>query len=306
MAKLKTILRLLKNPRKMIKPLGHRGLFNWLPDMPYLKLVYRAEMQKKLNLNEPKTFNEKLQWLKLYDRNPIYTKYVDKYEVRSYIAETIGEEYLIPLIGEVYDNVDEIDWDMLPSAFVIKCTHGSSTNIVCRDKSKLNINETKKRLREWLNKNWYSFGREWPYKNIKPRIICEKYMVDESGIELKDYKFFCFNGKVKFFKVDFNRFSDHRANYYDLNKKLLYFGEVKCPPDYQRKLEFPSNIYDMVILAEQLSRGKPFLRVDFYNISGRIYFGEITFFPDSGFGKLEPDEWDYKLGSWIELPNKLG
>lgn len=306
MAKLKTILRLLKNPRKMIKPLGHRGLFNWLPDMPYLKLVYRAEMQKKLNLNEPKTFNEKLQWLKLYDRNPIYTKYVDKYEVRSYIAETIGEEYLIPLIGEVYDNVDEIDWDMLPSAFVIKCTHGSSTNIVCRDKSKLNINETKKRLREWLNKNWYSFGREWPYKNIKPRIICEKYMVDESGIELKDYKFFCFNGKVKFFKVDFNRFSDHRANYYDLNKKLLYFGEVKCPPDYQRKLELPSNIYDMVILAEQLSRGKPFLRVDFYNISGRIYFGEITFFPASGFGKLEPDEWDYKLGSWIELPNKLG
>lgn len=290
----------------MIKPLGHRGLFNWLPDMPYLKLVYRAEMQKKLNLNEPKTFNEKLQWLKLYDRNPIYTKYVDKYEVRSYIAETIGEEYLIPLIGEVYDNVDEIDWDMLPSAFVIKCTHGSSTNIVCRDKSKLNINETKKRLREWLNKNWYSFGREWPYKNIKPRIICEKYMVDESGIELKDYKFFCFNGKVKFFKVDFNRFSDHRANYYDLNKKLLYFGEVKCPPDYQRKLELPSNIYDMVILAEQLSRGKPFLRVDFYNISGRIYFGEITFFPASGFGKLEPDEWDYKLGSWIELPNKLG
>src|SRR5690606_27333282 len=137
---------------------------------------------------------------------------------------------------------------------VIKCTHGSSTNIVCRDKSKLSINETKKRLREWLNKNWYSFGREWPYKNIKPRIICEKYMVDESGIELKDYKFFCFNGKVKFFKVDFNRFSDHRANYYDLNKKLLYFGEVKCPPDYQRKLELPSNIYDMVILAEQLSR----------------------------------------------------
>jgi len=304
MAKLKTILRLLKNPRKMIKPLGHRGLFNWLPDMPYLKLVYRAEMQKKLNLNEPKTFNEKLQWLKLYDRDPIYTKYVDKYEVRSYIAETIGEEYLIPLIGEVYDNVDEIDWDMLPSAFVIKCTHGSSTNIVCRDKSKLNINETKKRLREWLNKNWYSFGREWPYKNIKPRIICEKYMVDESGIELKDYKFFCFNGKVKFFKVDFNRFSDHRANYYDLNKKLLYFGEVKCPPDYQRKLELPSNIYDMVILAEQLSRGKPFLRVDFYNISGRIYFGEITFFPASGFGKLEPDEWDYKLGSWLELPDK--
>lgn len=306
MAKLKTILRLLKNPRKMIKPLGHRGLFNWLPDMPYLKLVYRAEMQKKLNLNEPKTFNEKLQWLKLYDRDPIYTKYVDKYEVRSYIAETIGEEYLIPLIGEVYDNVDKIDWDMLPSAFVIKCTHGSSTNIVCRDKSKLNINETKKRLREWLNKNWYSFGREWPYKNIKPRIICEKYMVDESGIELKDYKFLCFNGEPKIIQVMSGRKNgNYYINHYDINWDRVEIHRKRCAEN-PKGIDKPAGLQTMIDISRRLSRDIPFVRVDLYSTARQILFGEMTFYPVSGYMDFQDERWDYKLGSWIELPNKLG
>jgi len=276
-----------------------------LPDKQYISLRYKAYCGKKLNLKNPITFNEKLQWLKLNGRKPEYTIMADKYEVRQYVAEKIGEEYLIPIVG-VWDKFEDIDFDKIPNQFVLKPNHTSGNVFICTDKYKVDYKALKKEVDKWMKREYYWVHREWPYKNIKPRIICEKYMVDESGIELKDYKFFCFNGKVKFFKVDFNRFSDHRANYYDLNKKLLYFGEVKCPPDYQRKLELPSNIYDMVILAEQLSRGKPFLRVDFYNISGRIYFGEITFFPASGFGKLEPDEWDYKLGSWIELPNKLG
>src|SRR5690606_20869532 len=152
-----------------------------------------GETGKFLNLRNPKTYNEKLQWLKLYDRNIDYLKYVDKYEVRSYIKEKIGEEYLIPLI-DVYDSVEEIDWDSLPDKFVLKCTHGSNCNIICKDKKELDIEDSKNKLEKWMKKSWYWFGREWVYKDLKPRIICEKYMVDESGVELKDYKFFCFNG----------------------------------------------------------------------------------------------------------------
>src|SRR5690554_2911549 len=186
MSKINALFNLVKKPRKIIKVLGDKGLLNWIPDKHYLKLVYWGETGKKLNIKDPKTFNEKLQWLKLHDRKPEYSIYVDKYAVRSYIAKTIGKKYLIPLIV-VYDSVEEIDWASLPDKFVLKCTHGSGSNIICPDKNKLDMEEAKKKLQKWMNKNWYWFGREWPYKKVKPRIICEELIKKKNGGLPYDY-----------------------------------------------------------------------------------------------------------------------
>lgn len=301
MSSLKKIINVLKNPYNIFVHLNNKGLLKWLPDDKYLKLSFRATMGKKLNLNAPQTFNEKLQWLKLHDRKPVYTQMVDKYEVKKYVADTIGEEYIIPTLG-VWDKFEDIDFDSLPNQFVLKCTHDSGGLVICTDKSKFDYKSAKKKINKCLKRNYYYLNREWPYKNVKPRIIAEKYMVDESGYELKDYKLFCFGGKVKCYKIDFNRFIEHHANYYDVNGKLLEFGELICAPNYDKELEQPLNIKEMVHLAEELSSGNCFLRVDFYEVDNKIYFGELTFFPASGFGKFVPDEWDYKLGEWIRLP----
>lgn len=271
---------------------------NIIPDKLYLKIIYRKRLQKTLNLKNPKTFNEKLQWLKLYDRNPLYTKLVDKYEVKDYVANIIGKEHVIPTIG-VYDSFDDINFKKLPKQFVIKCTHDSGGLVIVKDKNKLDIEKAKKKINKSLKKNYYYCGREWPYKNVQPRIIIEEYMEDKKTKELRDYKFFCFNGKMKFFKIDFNRLTYHQANYYNKNGILLKFGEKVCPPDYEKKLEMPINLKKMIKLAETLSKNIPFLRVDFYEINGDIYFGELTFFPASGFGKFVPEDWDEKLGDYI-------
>src|SRR5699024_8410056 len=187
---------IFRNPLMLIPSLGKRGLLNWLPDKIYLKICFRAKMRRKIDFSNVRTYNEKLQWLKINDRNPIYTKMVDKYEVREYIANHIGEEYLIPLIG-VYDSFEEINFNELPNQFVLKCTHDSGGLVICKDKSKLDIEAARKKINDSLKRNYYYLFREWPYKNVKPRVICEKYMVDEFEKELKDYKFFCFNGKPK-------------------------------------------------------------------------------------------------------------
>jgi len=300
MPKIRTLYKLMKNPEKFIRVLGEKGVFNWLSDEQYLKLIYRAETGKKLDLENPKSFNEKLQWLKLYDRNPEYVKLVDKYEVRKYIAEKIGEEYLIPLIG-VYNSVDEIDWNNLPQKFVLKCTHGSGCNIICKDKSELNINLAKKKLNKWMKKNWYWFGREWPYKYIKPRIICEKYMVDESGKELKDYKIFCFNGEPKVIQVDYNRFINHKRNLYDLEWNYMPLS-IKYPNDPNKIINKPQRLGEMLNIARILSKDYPHVRVDFYSINEKIYFGELTFYHGSGFEKFEPESYNYVFGSWLQLP----
>lgn len=257
-------------------------------------------MPYKLKLDNPITFNEKLQWLKLYNRKPIFTRMVDKAEAKKYVEEAIGREYIIPTIG-VWDSVDEIPWQNLPEKFVIKNTHDSGGLIICKDKSKLDIPEAKKVLEKFHKRQYFKRNREWPYLNVPHRIICEQYMVDESGFELKDYKFFCFSGKAYCFKVDFDRSKSHRANYYDLSGNLLPFGETICPPDPKREIKLPENINEMVRLAEILSKDIPFLRVDFYNINGKIYFGELTFFPYSGFGTFTDEKWDYKLGELIDL-----
>ena len=298
----KRIKRILMNPRRAFAGLLYRTAQIW-PDKLYLQLLYFFETGKRLDLNKPKSFNEKLQWLKLYNRRPEYTMMVDKYAVKQYVADKIGEEYIIPTLG-VWNRVEDINWDALPNQFVLKTTHGGGGGgvVVCRDKGTFNRLNACNKLQSSMDGNIYISQREWPYKNVKKRIIAEQFMVDESGAELKDYKFFCFNGRVECFKVDFDRFISHKANYYDRNAKLLPFWEVVCPADHSKVFDKPKNFDKMLELAEILAKDIPFVRVDLYNINGKILFGEITFFPAAGMGKFEPEEWDEKLGNMIKLP----
>lgn len=275
-----------------------------LPDIIYLKMRYRYHTGKKLNLKEPRTFNEKLQWLKLYDRKPEYSIYVDKYAVRSFIAETIGEEYLIPLIG-VYNCVEDIDWDSLPKKFVLKCTHGSGANIICTDKDKFDIEKAKKKLKKWMNKNWYWYGREWPYKDVVPRIIiiCEQYLTDSGDVpdDYKvDYKVLCFNGKAKLIEVHIDRYGDHRQDFYDTNWNKTKISQD--PPKSDLVYSKPDKLEEMIILSEKLAAEMIHVRIDWYIIKDKLYFGEITFFDGSGFVPFEDYNDDLLLGSWIKLP----
>lgn len=283
--------------------LSNRGFFNKMSDETYLKLRYNCIMGRKLNLDNPVTYNEKLQWLKLYDRKPEYTKMVDKYEAKKYVADMIGEEYIIPTLG-VWDTVDDIDFDALPKQFVLKCTHDSGGLVICKDKAELDIEETKNTLNHFLHRNFYSIHREWPYKNVKPRIIAEKYMEDESGYELKDYKFFCFNGKVNamFIATDRNAETETCFDFFDCN--FNHMSVINGHPNTKKEIKKPLGFEKMIELAEKLSSGIPQVRIDFYDINGNIYFGEITFFHWSGLKKFEPEKYDKIFGDWITLPNK--
>ena len=416
-----------------------------IPDKLYLSLRYRCIMGSWINWKNPQTFTEKLQWLKLYNRKPEYTKMVDKYAVKEYVAKKIGEEYIIPTLG-VWDKPEDIDWDSLPNQFVLKTTHGGGGGgvVICKDKTTFDKASAIAKLKESMASEIYSGLREWPYKNVPKRIIAEKFMAPEkspapkdlldfkffcfngepkflyvsdtpshsltflntdwtitdfgrddyhplnkipekpenleemltiasklsAGIphvrvdlynidkhiffgeltlftgsgfipfnpkefdgklgdlltlpnaigggkyliakgeitelkteydELKDYKFFCFNGKVKFFKVDFGRFVEHHANYYDTDGNLLPFGEKSLEPDPNYIIELPNNLKEMISLAERLSKNEPFLRVDFYNVEGKIYFGELTFYPASGMIPWTTEEADNKIGKYLKL-----
>lgn len=279
----------------------------WLPEDTFLKYRYRLLMKRPLDLDNPKTFNEKMQWLKLYNRKSIYTTMVDKSLAKDYVAEKIGSEHIIPTLG-VWNNFDEIDFSKLPNQFVMKSTNGGGGSgvVICQDKAKFNLLYAKERLEKSMNVSTSKLQGEWVYKDIHPRIIVEKLMKDTEDGDLKDYKFFCFNGKVFCFKVDFGRFTEHHANYYNAKGELLPFGETICPPDFNYQISMPPNLSQMITLAERLSEGHPFLRVDFYNINSKIYFGECTFYPNSGFGTFVPEEWDEKLGELIVLPRKKG
>lgn len=270
-----------------------------LPDELYLKIIYKRRMGEKLNLLYPQTFNEKLQWLKLYDRKPEYTIMVDKYEAKKWVEKKIGKEYIIPLLG-VWDKFQDIDFELLPRQFVLKCTHDSGSLVVIKDKLKFDKDAVSLQFSHNLKINYYFKGREWPYKNIKPRIIAEEYLTEEMG-DLKDYKFFCFNGKVEFFKIDFNRFIYHQANYYNVDGEILPFGEQVCPPDFNKELDMPYNLKEMIRLAEKLSKNITFVRVDFYEVDKKVFFGEMTFYPASGMGKFLSHEMDYELGKKIVL-----
>ena len=274
-----------------------------LSDSDYLKYWFKRRMGYQLNLDSPKTFSEKLQWLKLNMIRPDFTILVDKIAVKDYVAKVIGQEYIIPTIG-TWKTVNDIEWGKLPDQFVIKVNSDSGGIVVCKDKSCLDVNAAKKKLLYGWGRNYYKYNREYPYKNVTPRILAEKYMVDSSIGELRDYKFFCFNGQPKVFKIDFGRFVEHHANYYDINGKILPFGEKNLPPIYDKELPIPDNFSKMVDLATQIAThiNHPFVRVDLYNVEGKIFFGEITFFPASGAGIFTSMKWDEQLGSYINLP----
>lgn len=273
-----------------------------IPDELFLKLYYKKHIGKRLNLKNPQTFNEKLQWLKLYNRNPEYTKMVDKYEVKKYIAEKIGEEYIIPTLG-VWDTFDEIDFEKLPDQFVLKCTHDSGGLVICQDKNKLDKNEAKEKIQKSLASNYYYENREWPYKNVKPRIIAEAYMTDEVGKnEFTDYKFFCFNGYVDCVMVCIDRASgDTKFYFFDEEWKLKRLNKRGKAAPEGFTLPKPQCIDEMFELAKKLSEGIPFVRVDLYQSKGRVYFGELTFFPQSGADANLLLETDIYFGGLIDL-----
>ena len=297
----KQIISYIKRPLNLFDTWAFMGRLNWLPDKWYLSLMFRSHMGYWMNWKHPITFNEKLQWLKLYDRKPLYTKLVDKYEVREYIANKIGQEYLIPLLG-VWDSFDEIDFNKLPNQFVLKCTHDSGGVFICKDKKQFNLREVKQKITKVLSHNFYYNGREWPYKNIKPRIIAEKYMEDEYG-ELRDFKFFCFNGVVKYLQVDYDRFIEHHRNIYDLDWNLLPFT-IQYPSKQGYAIKKPTMLKTMQDIANKLSQNIPHVRVDLYCVNEKIYFGELTFYHGAGFEHFNPDRWDKVFGQYLNLPQR--
>ena len=287
----------IKSPLLLFVFLSNRGI-NLFNDKTYLKIRYFATFKKILNLQTPQTFNEKLQWLKLNDRKDIYTKMVDKYEAKYYVSKIIGNKYIIPTLG-IYNNFDEIDFNKLPNQFVIKCTHDSGGLVIVTDKSKLDIKKAKKKINKSLKRNYYYLGREWPYKNVKPRIIVEKYMKDNKDTSMRDYKFFCFNGNPYCILLCNDRNTELKETFFDLNWKILPFKRPNHSID--TNIEKPHNLDKMIEFSKKLSLNIPFLRVDFYEINGNLYFGELTFYPAGGFSKFEPEEWDLKLGNLIDL-----
>ena len=269
-------------------------------DEAYLKLLFRYRMKRKLDLSQPYALNDKLQWLKLNEFNPIYTKMADKYEVREYIADKVGEKYLIPLLG-VWEKVEDVEWDKLPEQFVLKCTHDSGGVVICKDKSRFDRRAAIKKLEHCYKRNYFQNTRELAYKYIKPRIIAEKFMVDETGWDLKDYKIFCFNGKPTYVEVDFNRSVRHMLNAYDLDWNFLEFCD-SSPNDKNANIKKPERLNEMIRIAEKLSENIPFLRVDMYSIFDKIYCGELTLYPGSGFIQFNPMHTDYELGKLLVLP----
>lgn len=298
---LKAGYRFVTDPNYRFLLQSGKGKYNHLPDKEYLKRLYQAKMGKPLDLENPRTFNEKIQWIKLYDRKPAYTMMADKYAVRAYIAEKLGDEYLIPLLG-VWDDPEEIDFNALPDQFVLKCNHNSGLGMcICKDKSKLNIKKVKEELKKGLRQDYYLTGREWPYKNIKRRIIAEQYIVDSKG-KLDDYKFMCFNGVVECSFVCSERFSGKglHVTFFDREWKVLPFERQY--PSVKEGFARPSGYERMVEMAELLTKEIPFARVDFYDVDGKIFFGELTFFPGSGMEAFSPEVWDEKLGDMIRIP----
>ena len=250
-------------------------------------------------METPRTFNEKIQWLKLYDRQPLYTKLADKYAVRQYVNDKIGPEYLNELYG-VYESPAQIKYNHLPDSFVMKTTHGSGMNILVHSKREIDINNIAKRLKGWLKLNYYELGREWAYKDIPPKIICEKLLIDENGQPPQDFKVFCFNGTPQFIQVDYDRHLNHTQTFFDTYWKKLSFG--KSCPVHDQEIKHPQRLYEMLWAATQLSRCIPFVRVDFYALP-QLVFGEMTFYPGNGFSAFHPHEWDLKLGNLLELPS---
>ena len=277
------IISYIVEPKKIILYLMNKNYLSFIPDKTFLKMKYKLMMGTKLDLENPKTFNEKLQWLKLHDRNPEYTKMVDKYEAKEYVANTIGKEYIIPTLG-VWDKFDDIDFDALPNEFVLKPTHTSGNVFICKDKSKIDYKKLKKQVNKWLKRDYYRIHREWPYKNVKPRIIAEEYMENKDHTSIKDYKFYCFNGQEDYVMICTGRETGH-PKFYFYNKEWNFMRNMSNDGmKLEGKLEEkPIGIEKMFEIAEKLSQGIKFVRMDLYNVNEKIYFRRIYVFPSSGF-----------------------
>lgn len=299
----RTIKDIIKNPLLLFMTLGHREILNWMNDETYLKIAFRASMGKKLNLENPQTYSEKLQWLKLYNRDPIYTKWVDKYEAKLLASDIVGKQYIIPTIG-CWKKFDDIDFDNLPDQFVLKCTHDSGGLVICKDRYKLDKEAARKKIETCLKHSFYWGLREWPYKNVEPQIIAEPYMEDERTKELRDYKFFCFDGEVKALFVATERGGQEETKFDFFDSDYQHLPFLNGHPNAQIMPEKPVCFEEMKILAQELSKGFPEVRVDLYECNNKVYFGEMTFFHWSGLMPYEPEEWDYTFGSWLKLPKK--
>lgn len=294
-------MKIRKSADRVFSWLSRKELLTFIPDKIFLEICYYLKIGKKLNLKDPIGFNEKLQWIKLYDRNPFYTKLVDKYEVREFVKNRVGEEYLIPLIG-VWDKFEDIEFETFPKQFVLKCTHDSGGLVICKNSKNFDYEYAKEKIKKCLKRDFYKLWREWPYKNVSHRIIAERFMEDYVSKELKDYKFYCFDGKVKVMVINSDRQSSEstKGSYFDREFNYLDlqwgFEDAYVIPEKPEKYE------EMVRIAEKLSEGFIEVRVDLYLCNHKIYFGEMTFFDGSGFTKIRPEKWDYKLGSYIKLP----
>lgn len=300
---LKAVIKYIAQPSYRFGINSYLGFYNNTTDEEYLKKLFFYKMDQKLNLTNPKSFNEKLQWLKLYDHRPEYTIMVDKYEVRKYISEQLGEEYLIPLLG-AWDSPDAIEFEKLPEQFVLKCNHNSGLGMcICKDKSKLNYCKVRKELKKGLKQDYYLTSREWPYKDVKRKIICEKFLENKNGGEILDYKIHNFNGEPKMILVCSKRFSKEglHEDFFDTDWNKLYLGRPNCFRT-KEKIDKPKELEKMLSFSKKLSQGYPFMRTDFYEVDGKLYFGEITFYPASGLEKFAPEKWDNILGEWIKLP----
>lgn len=273
------------------------------PDKLYLKIICKGKLGYTPDLNRPQSFNEKLNWIKLYNQNPLYTKMADKYEVKKIVADLIGGQYVVKNLG-CWNKFEDIDWDALPDQFVLKCTHDSSGAVICRNKSSFNIVSARKKVNESLQLNYYYACREWPYKNIPPRIIADELLDDHSGKELNDYKFWCFNGVPKYMycTVKTKREGIYE-NFYDMN-----FNPINIDHGWPRRnpeFEKPAAFEEMKMLSEKLSKGIPFVRVDFFYVNGNVYFGEYTFFDWAGLQPFGTIEQDFELGKLIDLSKSM-
>lgn len=296
---MKSLKEYIDNPKvflsSLLKVIGF-----WLPDKLYLKMMYYLKTGRKLDLRHPRFYGGKIQWLKLYNRRPEYTMMVDKYDVKDYVARIIGDKYIIPTLG-VWDRPEDINFDDLPQQFVLKTTHGGGGSgvVICKDKSTFNVKAATLSLKRAMKQNIYKVYREWAYKDVKPRIIAEKYLSDTDG-ELNDYKIFTFNGEPKIIELDYNRFKGHQRNLYDSNWHKME-ATMEYPSDPQREFSKPKKLGELLELSKKLSVGIPHVRTDFFIVNDQIYFGELTFYPDSGYGRISSDELDLQMGDWIDI-----
>jgi len=299
MSKLRTALVLLKNPGELIIGLDSNGLTRWMSDEMFARISFRGIMGEKLDLNHPKTFNEKLQWLKVYDHNPEYTALVDKLSAKHVIGERIGVEHIVPLLG-AWDDAEKIEFAQLPSSFVLKCNHDQGSVILVQDKSKLDWSAVVKTLNRKLRHNAYYGTREYPYKHIQPKVLAEEYL----GKDIIDYKFYCFDGEPKFLYCGQGLTEDHslKIDFYDLDWNLMPFYRT----DYHRlgRIPKPTHLNKMIDIARKLSKGVPFVRIDLFEVNDQVYFSEFTLCPASGFMPFVPKEYDAIVGEWLRIPGQ--